>query len=104
MSVNEERIDRLTGRLNDLLKAKNKAYGNSVCKVPALASWLPVDSAILVRMSDKIARLDNLMDKANQDGPTNDLGESIEDTLMDLAGYCLLLIQVREGENNDSKK
>mgnify|MGYP000885747349 CR=1 FL=1 len=50
----------------------------------------------LVRMSDKFIRIQNLMQN-----PENDqVGEAIEDTLMDLASYALIAICLRK-ENQD---
>ncbi len=67
-----------------LLK-KNNDYGSSVFKEPVLAPGMPVVSAIDVRMSDKIARIQNLK-TAKQEVKD----ESIQDTYNDLGSYCLL--------------
>lgn len=70
--------------ISTLLK-KNNDYGSSVFKEPVLAPGMPIVSAIDVRMSDKIARIQNLK-TAKQE--IND--ESIQDTYNDLGSYCLL--------------
>lgn len=49
-------------------------------------------------MSDKWNRLNNLM--LDSDGVDN-LGESIQDTLLDLAGYCILAMAEL---NNEDKR
>lgn len=70
--------------ITTLLK-KNNDYGSSVFKEPVLAPGMPVTSAIDVRMSDKIARIQNLKTAKQK---VND--ESIQDTYNDLGSYCLL--------------
>lgn len=50
-----------------------------------------VEKGILVRMSDKIGRICNLLDK---DVKVED--EKIEDTLMDLAAYAIILIDYKD--------
>lgn len=70
------------------LLAKNADYGGSAWQRPALAPHLDPGTAILCRMSDKIARLQTLLASAL----TPRVNESIEDTLRDLAGYCLLYL------------
>jgi hypothetical protein len=67
------------------LLQKNNDYGSSVFKEPVLCSGLPTTSAIDVRMSDKIARIQNLK-TAKQEV----VSESIQDTYNDLGSYCLL--------------
>ena len=67
-----------------LLK-KNNDYGSSVFKEPVLAPGMPVVSAIDVRMSDKIARIQNLKTSKSEI-----VSESIQDTYNDLGSYCLL--------------
>lgn len=52
---------------------------------------ISVEEGIMVRLSDKFSRLFSLMDKKAQ---VND--ESIEDTLVDIANYCLIMKIYRE--------
>lgn len=49
---------------------------------------------IAVRMSDKIERLITLTENQN----ISDADESIDDTLMDLAGYAIIALIVRKGK------
>lgn len=94
-----DRIHNHCQRLLDTLIRKNHDYGNSVFKSPILEPDMPPDEAILVRMSDKLARLANLKNKEAKN-------ESYEDTILDLAGYCILLLAYygdtddRNSENN----
>lgn len=71
--------------LVELLLRKNHDYGSSVFKPPVLAPELSELSAIDVRMSDKIARINNLKTCASEIK-----SESIDETYKDLAGYIIL--------------
>ena len=44
--------------------------------------------AIQCRMSDKVARLRRLLDSN-----TEEVAESLADTMVDLAGYCILWLE-----------
>ena len=81
--------------LKTVLVRKNTDYGASAFNRPALAPDVKPTTAILVRMSDKISRLNNLQgaDKPNC--------EAIEDTILDLAGYAILLLIARQKEQED---
>lgn len=68
-----------------LILRKNKDYGGSVFESPVLTPTLPVLSAIEVRMSDKIKRIQTL---AAHKAEVTD--ESLDDTYRDLGAYCLL--------------
>lgn len=52
----------------------------------------PVEIGFLVRMEDKMARITSLLQKGTQEVKD----ESVDDTLLDLANYCLLLIGYRK--------
>jgi len=67
--------------IHDLYIAKNADYGDSFSKV---RNKFP--NAILIRLNDKLSRLETLMTGATQQV----IDESIDDTLSDLAGYCIL--------------
>ena len=68
-----------------LLLAKNADYGGSAWQLPTLAPGLSPREAIQCRMSDKIQRLQTLLS-----GTAPEVLESAEDTMRDLAGYCIL--------------
>lgn len=70
-----------------LLLRKNSDYGDTAGRSPLLAPDLSAGEAILVRMSDKIARLSNLL---QADKNTAQVAESVGDTMRDLAGYAIL--------------
>lgn len=86
-------ISRVGVDLVSTLLAKNLDYGSSAWDSPLLCSHLSPGDALLCRMSDKIARLQNLLS-----GKQPQVQESIEDTIKDLAGYCLLLLASPEPE------
>ena len=73
---------------------KNADYGCSAWKPPVLIPTLPVNEAILVRMSDKIARMQSLSGKDPEIA-----SESISDTIADLAGYSILWLARPEVTN-----
>lgn len=81
-----------TDKLADTLTKKNAAYGDAFGKSVEKYGYI----AALVRMSDKWNRLNTLM--LDSDGIDN-LGESIQDTLLDLAGYCILTMAELDNEN-----
>lgn len=75
----------LTAQLNWLYKVKNAKYGDSFGKKVRKRGLM----SALDRMEDKWNRLENLIEN-NEDG--SDTDESLEDTLIDLANYCLMTI------------
>lgn len=84
---------RICQSMNDTYKRKNADYGDSFCK---LRRELP--SAILVRIYDKYSRLKNLVSGAHQ----HVSDESVKDTLMDLANYCVMeLVEMEEVPHGD---
>lgn len=78
----------IAGHLADLYEKKNAAYGDSFGKT---YRQLGIISA-LTRMSDKMNRLINL---ATNDSVDN-IGESIDDTLRDLACYAIMTLMERD--------
>lgn len=68
-----------------MLLRKNRDYGSAVWSRPILANVDP-GTAMRVRISDKIQRLQNLL----AIDVTPEVNESIDDTLRDLGAYCLL--------------
>jgi hypothetical protein len=80
----------------DLLTSKQRDYGHG--NINAFGMY-----GILVRLSDKIERLKNLM--SNNREPAN---ESFRDTLLDMVGYCVIAHMLDEetfglplGSNNE---
>lgn len=96
----QERFKQLTTKLYETLCIKNSKYGDSHAVLRNRYKVFPV---ILIRLEDKLSRLNNLL--LNVEEGTAD--ESIEDTLLDLAGYCMLELSERmidsETRANNSK-
>lgn len=76
-----ERHKELCEFLHTLYVCKNADYGDSYAKVRK-----EYPNAILIRLSDKFERLKTLLNATEQ--KVSD--ESIQDTFLDLANYCLL--------------
>jgi len=79
--------------LNELYESKNHDYGDSFAKVRKELG----NTAILVRLYDKIERLKTLLLGAEQ--KVKD--ENIEDSFRDLANYCLMELVERQVDKNN---
>lgn len=88
-----QRHKAICEKLNTTYKHKNHDYGNSF--------ELSVDEfgvvAALVRMSDKWNRLKSLASKENKEILVKD--ESFNDTLLDLANYCIMTYMILNKES-----
>ncbi len=84
----------------ELVKDKNKDYGSSAFSYPVFVPWIPPQTAILVRLSDKVARIKNLFGKGVSSVPT----EAVEDTVRDTVGYLCLLWCLLRTEQLDKAK
>ena len=84
-----EKFRKIAEDIATLYEVKDKAYGNSF---GSTYDKLGIISAV-TRISDKYNRLCNLA--TNKD--IDNLGESIEDTLKDMAAYCIMtLMEMQE--------
>jgi hypothetical protein len=88
---NVKRFKEIATELGDLYEKKNKAYGNSFSDT---FQKLGLISAV-TRISDKYNRLCNLATNPDIDN----LGESLEDTLRDMASYCIMTIMELKNED-----
>ena len=82
----------LCNQLNSIYEQKNNAYGNSFGET---FEKLGIISAI-TRISDKYNRLVNLATHPE----INKGDEAIDDTLLDMANYCLMTYMELQKENN----
>lgn len=73
-------------KLNEIYKKKNRDYGNSFGET---FQKLGIISAI-TRISDKHNRICSLATKSESERQVKD--ESIRDTLLDMANYCIMTI------------
>ncbi|WP_287786076.1 nucleotide modification associated domain-containing protein [Megamonas sp.] len=87
----EERFKEIALSLSDLYSKKNPVYGNSFER--SLKKYGKISG--LTRISDKFNRLEKII--TNPDIETND--ESLEDTLLDLASYCIMMKMALENAN-----
>lgn len=78
--------------MNELYERKNHDYGDSFTDTYKKFGLV----APLVRMNDKINRLNTLAVKKQQ---VND--EAIEDTLIDIANYAVMTIMLMKGETKN---
>jgi|TARA_R110000787_G_scaffold63959_12_gene144838 hypothetical protein len=74
------RLDEEIKNISNLLKQKNKAYGNTALNPINVFSKLNASEAICARLDDKLARIKN-----------TGINDKTEDTVDDLIGYLLLL-------------
>ena len=87
-----ERHAQICAKLNDTYARKNHDYGDSFAQ---LRQRQP--NAILVRLFDKYLRLETLLSGATQQVKD----ESIDDTLVDLANYCIMELVERQIEREE---
>ena len=73
-------LDAIIKEISDLLKSKNKAYGNSALKPAKIFSQLDATESLCSRIDDKLMRIKN-----------RGINDATEDTVDDLIGYLLLL-------------
>ena len=86
---NPSDVDTRLDELRSIMMTKHADYGPLNI---ALAPGGPMNG-LRVRMYDKLARLNNLADKAATPN-----FESIEDTLIDLANYAIIGLLVQRGQ------
>lgn len=83
---------KICEKMNETYRTKNNDYGDSYARVREEHKDL-----ILIHLKEKLMRLDALYK-----GTEQLVNESVEDTLIDMANYCILeLIELRD--NHDSK-
>lgn len=84
----EKNLDALLADVRKTLISKRGDYGTRNLLIFG-------ERGIIVRMGDKMFRLDNLLDK---EAPEN---EPLEDSYRDIAGYAFLGWLIRQGKLND---
>lgn len=99
LTVNQAKMDRLgiyqyiLNNLEETYKNKNNDYGNSVADTYEKFG----DLSFLVRITDKYNRLLTLCNPNAPEQKVKD--EKIDDTILDLANYCLLWLVEKEYKN-----
>ena len=76
----------------------NDAFGNF--RLVEFAGAATVEQGFAVRMSDKYARICSFIKK----GKLEVKDESVSDTLLDLANYCLLFMGYLQSKKEDTNK
>jgi len=74
------KLDIELTNIGNLLKTKNRAYGNTALKPLGIFSKLDASEALCARIDDKLARISN-----------KGINDQTEDTVSDLIGYLFLL-------------
>lgn len=92
-----ERHMEICKNLNDVYRKKNHDYGDSFSDT---YKKLGIISAI-TRITDKYNRLVSLATKPDNEREV--LDESINDTLLDMANYCIMTLIEKELEENNKK-
>lgn len=87
-----ERFKQLMEKMFEVQDAKGRDYGEDHDGLRNLRRR--GQQGVVARMGDKLSRLESLIGKKE----VSVKNESIEDTLIDLANYSLLLIILREDE------
>ena len=82
-SARQERHKIICDKLRAIYTKKNKDYGDSF--VVSIQKFGPI--AFVVRASDKMLRIEQLVDNNPE---VKD--ESFEDTVLDLANYCIMYL------------
>ena len=90
-----DKINEIAIEVAELVEKKNRDYGNSFDKT--LEEY--GDTAYFLRIEDKLSRLKSLSKK-----DAAEVDESIEDTLKDIIGYTLLMINNRRNINDISNR
>lgn len=83
----------LCDMIHDTYVKKNHDYGDSFSR--SFEEWGTVSAA--VRIEDKFNRFKNLI--KNNDNMVKD--ESVTDTLLDMANYCIMTVMELRSENKD---
>lgn len=84
MAVFDQQVEAVTREIAELLKAKNRAYGDSALNPVRIFSRTDSAEQIRVRIDDKLSR----MARGSAAG---------EDVILDLMGY-LVLLRIAEGK------
>jgi len=89
----KDKIKLKCQEVEDLLIQKNDAYGDSALNPVGIFSSLKASEAIRIRLDDKLKRIANV-----------GLNDETEDTLMDCAGYMVLLMIALDNESDNISK
>lgn len=95
MTTEQEKVifKQITDRMNEVFAQKREDYGPSTTET--WTKFGPV--SMLTRIHDKMSRIDNLLVNKKE---AQVKSEKVQDTLLDLANYCVITIleMVKENE------
>ena len=94
---NVQRFRRIVTELADLYSRKNEDYGDSFGRSVEKYGLI----SALTRISDKFNRLESLI-LAHGNAKVSD--ESLDDTLKDLAAYCIMTLVAREQQKEKENR
>ena len=86
----KDKLIKKCKQVADLLVQKNEAYGDSALNPAGIFSKLKASEALKIRLDDKLKRIQNV-----------GVSDETEDTLMDCAGYMVLLMIAIDNESNN---
>ena len=86
----KDKLIKKCKQVADLLIQKNEAYGDSALNPAGIFSKLEASEALKIRLDDKLKRIQNV-----------GVSDETEDTLMDCAGYMILLMIALDNESNN---
>lgn len=89
-----KRHEQLCKELTETYKLKNSKYGDSFGSSVQEFGYI----AALTRISDKYNRFKQLV-LSKEDG--SDTDERLQDTLLDMANYCIMTVMELESENEE---
>jgi len=89
----KDKLKKKCDEVKKLLIDKNEAYGDSAIIPSNIFSKLSATEALKARIDDKLNRIQN-----------KGICDNTEDTLMDLAGYLILLMVAKDNESNYIQK
>lgn len=92
--MDKELFERITGKLEDIWLRKNAMYGNSFSQTFKEYGWV----ALMIRLSDKLNRAKIVT--RSYDMCDDRMEETIQDTLMDMANYCIMALMELEKHDN----
>ena len=86
MDTKDQAIKQIEEECFDIMYKKNRDYGDNISQHG--------EEGVIIRLYDKMCRLDNLYHK----GTAEVVDESLEDTILDMRNYLTILILLRRNE------
>lgn len=97
MKPQQEKMIDVLREVESILIKKSSNYGEITCETQLFCPNQNIEDGLYMRLSDKVRRLNSL-----RSGVQDEVGESINDTLKDMIGYCVLILAHSEKKGNES--